>query len=388
MREGNMKALASILGTALVVVFTLVTSANAEQKAQYTCNPIVIHEQGSFFVGGRTVSVPGTFDPTKFHTWDATGQSFPVDHLLARYQIPPNARELPLVMVHGRGQFGKSWETTPDGREGFATIFVRRGFSVYVVDFPRRAGAGIPSFKGGLGKLAGKQYISAKTTRFSNEESFPLFRLGPKIGDFFPGVQFSRDPAALEQFFRQNIANVDDDPEVISDALAAVLNRIGPAVLITHSQSGKFGWMTAMKSDNVRGIVSYEPGPPKGLPFPPGEVPPPRKLYNGMALTHAFEVPLEDFRKLTRFPIQIVNGDFFPTEPLENLYLDFWRVRNMDVKDFVKAVIRHGGHAELLDLPEIGIKGNTHFPMSDLNSLEVADQLSKFLKDKALDRRH
>ena len=52
------------------------------------------------------------------------------------------ARRLPLVMWHGAGQSAKTWETTPDGREGYQNIFLRRGFAVYLLDQPRRGKAG------------------------------------------------------------------------------------------------------------------------------------------------------------------------------------------------------------------------------------------------------
>ena len=38
-------------------------------------------------------------------------------------------------------------------------------------------------------------------------------------------------------------------------------------------------------------------------------------------------------------------------------------------------------------LPDIGITGNTHFPMSDLNNQEIADLLSTYLRNKGLDGR-
>jgi hypothetical protein len=49
------------------------------------------------------------------------------------------------------------------------------------------------------------------------------------------------------------------------------------------------------------------------------------------------------------------------------------------------AVNKHGGDVRLIHLPEIGIKGNTHFPMSDLNNVQIADLVSKFLTEKHLD---
>lgn len=48
------------------------------------------------------------------------------------------------------------------------------------------------------------------------------------------------------------------------------------------------------------------------------------------------------------------------------------------------AVNRRGGDVTVVHLPEIGIRGNTHFPFSDLNNLEIADLLSTFLEGKAL----
>ena len=51
------------------------------------------------------------------------------------------------------------------------------------------------------------------------------------------------------------------------------------------------------------------------------------------------------------------------------------------------AINRHGGDAENLILPEIGIFGNTHFPMLDLNTVRIANLLSRYLHRKGLDKR-
>lgn len=53
----------------------------------------------------------------------------------------------------------------------------------------------------------------------------------------------------------------------------------------------------------------------------------------------------------------------------------------------VEAINRHGGNAKNVMLPELGIRGNTHFPMLDLNNVKIADLLSQFLKEQGLDRR-
>jgi hypothetical protein len=103
-------------------------------------------------------------------------------------------------------------------------------------------------------------------------------------------------------------------------------------------------------------------------------------------------VSRDEFDKLTKMPIQIVWADFIPAEldpantgPL--LTLDNRRVNVVRSRLFAEAINRHGGNAEILVLPEIGIHGNTHFPMLDLNNLEIADLLSKFFEDNRLDIR-
>lgn len=108
--------------------------------------PLTIQEQGSFAVGGTVVTAPGTFDPIRQGAYnpagpDSAGQTLHGDHAYVFYEVPANARKLPRVFWHGHGQSGKTWETTPDGREGFQTIFLRRRFPVYVIDQPRRGRA-------------------------------------------------------------------------------------------------------------------------------------------------------------------------------------------------------------------------------------------------------
>jgi len=92
-------------------------------------------------------------------------------------------------------------------------------------------------------------------------------------------------------------------------------------------------------------------------------------------------VPLSEFKKLTRFPILIVYGDNIPKTEVKNPYQDYWRAASTMAQEFVKAVNAEGGHAKVLHLPDVGIKGNTHFPFSDKNSAEVAKVVEKWLSD-------
>ena len=151
---------------------------------------------------------------------------------------------------------------------------------------------------------------------------FNMFRLG-QWPVMFDKVQFSKDPAALEQFFRQMTPNTGPfDEQLISDAMLAVFQRSGPGLLITHSQGGGPGWWTAIKTEQVRGIVSYEPG--SGFVFPEGEVPKP--MQSGTGTLAATAISMQDFKKLTRIPIVIYYGDNIPTEPSDNPGQDNWRV--------------------------------------------------------------
>ena len=330
--------------------------------------PLMIQEQGSFAAGGKIITTPGTFDPRT--PTNPAGQTLHGDHAYVFYQIPVNAHKLPLVFLHGAGQFSKTWERTPDGREGFQNIFLRRGFGVYLVDQPRR---------GDAGRSTQETTVSAAT---DDQLWFGNFRVG-NWPDFFEGVQFPRDAESLNQYFRQMTPNTGPfDVQVVSDAVAALFDRVGPGIMVTHSQGGGGGWFTAIKSENVRAIVSYEPG--SNFPFPEGEMPP--ALPSGIDTLEGVPVPLEDFMKLTRIPIIIYYGDFIPETQSEFPGPDHWRTRLQMARLWAAAVNGKGGDVTVVHLPEIGIKGNTHFPFSDLNNLEIADLLSKWLHEKNLDQ--
>ncbi len=163
-----------------------VVSASAQDTSR-KAEPLMIQEQGSFAIGGTVMTRPGTYDATNR---SPAGQTLHGDHAYVFYQVPARARRLPLVLWHGMGQFSKTWETTPDGREGFQNIFLRRRFAVYVIDQPRRG-------------RAGRSTLPVTITPTPDEQDwFGTFRLGI-WPDLFPGVQFSRDPEALNQYFRQ-----------------------------------------------------------------------------------------------------------------------------------------------------------------------------------------
>jgi pimeloyl-ACP methyl ester carboxylesterase len=349
-----------------LLMFAVGCAAPSAQTATSTSPALVIREQGSFAVGGAVRSTPGTYNnniPT------AEGQTFHGDHLYAFYQIPQNVKALPIVMLHGAYQSARSWETTPDGREGFQTIFLRRGFAVYLVDQPRRGRAGNSTVP-----------ATIEPTPF-DQLFFDQFRIG-KWPNYFENVQFDRKPETLDQFFRSVTPNTGSyDAGVISEAMSALFAKIGPGILFTHSQGGGPGWLTAIKNPNIKAIVAFEPG--SGFIFPEGELPAAMPSAAGTLSPEA--VPLADFAKLTRIPIVIYYGDNFPAEPTTERGQDNWRVRLAMARLWVDAINKHGGDARLVHLPDVGIRGNTHFLMSDLNNLQIADQVSQFLAAKKLD---
>ncbi|HSI75884.1 MAG TPA: alpha/beta fold hydrolase, partial [Lunatimonas sp.] len=353
------------------ITLLLVTSLSAQKSNNL--KPIVIKDQGSFTVGGSVVKAPGTFDPIKHGAFNpadqaSEGQTLHGDHAYVFYQVPRKAKKLPLVFWHGFGQYSKTWESTPDGREGFQNIILRKNYPVYIIDQPRRGRAARSTVPG---------TISAKP---DDQLWFGIFRLGAG-NDFYPGVQFPKDPEALDQFFRQITPDTGPiDFEVNTEAVSALFDKIGEGILVTHSHSGGQGWLTALKNSKIKGIVSYEPG--SNFLFPEGNVPEPINYVGGSL--RAVGVPKEDFLKLTQIPIIIYYGDHIPTEPVENPGQEQWRAALAMAKLWRDAVNQAGGDVTLVHLPEIGIKGNTHFPFSDLNNLEIADLMSDWLKEKRL----
>lgn len=349
---------------AAVLALMLSTSAYAFEK------PVFLQDQGSFFAGGTTVTTPGSFDFS--NPLNPQGQTLHGDHAYVFYQKPVNAHKLPLVFLHGAGQSKKTWETTPDGRDGFQNIFLERGYATYLVDQPRRGDAGQATVDGTVSATTNDQFW------FSN------FRVGD-APEFFKGVQFSKDPAALDQYYRQMTPNTAPyDQSVVVNALSAVFDKTGDGVLITHSQGGGPGWRIAIKNPKVRAVISYEPG--SSFVFPQGEEPEAIPTSSPFGPLHPETVTLDEFMQLTKIPIVIYYGDNIAENYTDEWNKDSWRIRLDMAHKFATAVNRHGGDCTVVHLPEIGVTGNTHFPFSDLNNVQIADLMQNWLHEKGLDK--
>ena len=201
---------------------------------------------------------------------------------------------------------------------------------------------------------------------------FDIWRIGI-WPDYNEGVQFPKDSVSLSQFFREMTPDISDHKQDVP-ALGALAKRIGDHILVTHSAGGFPGWMSAMLNPEVKAVVSYEPG---GFVFPEGEVP---ERIDGLTGGAAgISVSPEQFNRLTEIPIVLYFGDYIPETPTKNLGDENWRVRLQMARKFVETVNLHGGNATLVELPKIGIYGNTHFLMQDLNNDELAELLDEWL---------
>lgn len=373
-----MKRLFVTLGGAMFLALSLVPALSANNLApiQKEQKPIVLKTMGSLFFGGTVTKMEN-------------GETFHGDHGYAQFYIPQNARQYPLILWHGMGQSGRSWESTPDGREGFQAILTRNDWPVYIIDQPRRGRAGYTNATpDDPSKVSTTARESGVWNAFRNGEWVP-----PNAPVLYPGVMFPSDAASIEQFFRQQTPNTGEEPmtndyrALLGQTMASLLDLTGPSVLLTHSNSGQYGWFTAMEApEQVKAIVAYEPG---AFVFPEGERP---AAIPGKAATVDMHmaprmVPLNEFKKLTSMPILIIYGDNISKEPSEIFNVDVWRIASARARQFVDTVNRHGGDATLVLLPEIGIKGNTHAAFADLNNRDIAAHLESWLRDKGLDGR-
>ncbi|HEY1267006.1 MAG TPA: hypothetical protein VGH16_07100, partial [Candidatus Binatia bacterium] len=211
--------------------------------------PLALARDGYFYVGGRLTTVK--------NKQYMTGQMY------VEYRVPARkTHPYPIIMVHGGTMSGTNYTGTPDGREGWAQYFVRRGYAVYVVD---QVGKGRSSYMEetyGPTELADSQNSQRRYIAQEKYNLWPQAHLHtqwPGSGDLDdPSVQqlLESQIPAIKDFTKQQFLNVP--------ALVALLDKIGPSILLVHSQAGAFGWPVAdTRPDLVKAILAIEPnGPP------------------------------------------------------------------------------------------------------------------------------
>ena len=350
--------------------------------------PLVIAKQGYFFVGGKY--------------YDAENGRFMSGQMYVEFQIPAQlTHPYPIVMFSGGGQSGLNYSGTPDGREGWVQYFVRQGYAVYVLDQPSRARSPHQPEVGPQSRSP----VERVQQRFTAPERSNLWPQA-KLHTQWPGAGVAGDPV-FDQFFAQNYPSLTSFPrqqELNRDAGAALLDRIGPAVLLTHSQSGTFGWLVAdARPALVKAIVAMEPsGPPvhdnveKGAPtwFEDGPL---AKPYGLTAPPLAYDPPVGNpaelkFVRQEKPAASDLVRCWAQAEPARTLvHIQNIPVLVMQAEASYHAAYDHCTVAYLrqarvssvrfIRLADVGIKGNGHMLMLEKNSLEIAAIADRWLRE-------
>src|SRR5262245_37018855 len=337
------------LGVALLLVIGLAGGASAQSSLG---GKLELEDEGGFFVNAKKVS--SSYPGVSAATGPAAAGNIMVNQMYVHYRVPAGPKGVPLVLVHGSNHTGMTYETTPDGREGWATWFVRQGHPVYVVDHSGRGRSGFNPTPINAVRDGGADPKAMPTLFLGTlERAWSNFRFGPEYPKPFPNVQFPLE--ALDQYLAQLVPNTETTLEGIGtntvEALAALLDKIGPAVVMVHSQSGVYGLeVVRRRPDSVRALVSIEGGCET---FTQADTKPFAKL--------AFVSVWGD----NSVGAKGVNGD----------------KRRTACQEVTKTLNASGGRGTFLLLPEAGIAGNSHMMMMDKNNLEVADRLRKWITE-------
>ena len=249
----------------LVAVIGLAGSsyAEAQSHASRAVPPAIptvaldnVARHGFFFVGGKYV---GELGPNKESTM---GGAMYVEVMVPRQIRSP----YPVVLIHGAAQTGVDWLLTPDGRPGWAYNFLDMGYVVYLQDGPARGRSQYVPGVDGTAENLNLTMLTAPTleerfTAGATRGAFPAAkkhtqwpgtgRMGDKVFDDFARTQVQFLAGSRQE-------------ELTRDANVALLDAIGgPVILVTHSQSGPFGWAIAnARPTQVKAVVAVEPGGP------------------------------------------------------------------------------------------------------------------------------
>jgi pimeloyl-ACP methyl ester carboxylesterase len=360
--------------------------------------PLVIAEQGHFFLGGE-------YHPGPRGGKLMAGQAY------VEYQIPAKLTQpYPIVFIHGGGQTGTNFTCKPDGKEGWAQFFLRRGYATYVMDQPGRGRSGYDMDVYGPFHRHTPERLSERFTNPRRTNLYPQAKLHSQ----WPGTGEAGD-RFYDRFYASQFMSMDN-PIKLQEMMRAVgselLARIGPAIVLTHSQSGVFGWIIAdANPKKVKAIIAVEPGlavaevegcgPPDWFRYQSGV-----KSWGISTIPMAYDPPAKDpsemrfvqedkpqgpnlarvwrqaepARKLVNMkglPVAVVTGEGSYHAPWEH--------------GTVQYLCQAGVKAEHIKLQDYGVRGNGHMMMLEKNSDEVAavmhGWLAKTLKPRKRGRR-
>jgi len=311
---------------------------------------------------------------------------------------PRNPRHpFPLVLIHGAAQTATNWMGTPDGRPGWADFFVGQGYTVYMIDQPAR------------GRSAWQPGIDGKLTTFPAERIEQLFTASEVLGSWpqakkhtqWPGSGRMGDPA-FDAFYATQVEYLADNAEtqrLNQAAGAALLERIGPAIILTHSQSGPFGWLIAdARPKLVKAIVAVEPS---GPPFEDAVLREGAARAWGVAdIPITYDPPIADPSEIKTAQEDAADGPDLvrcrlqqaPPHRLVNLanipvLLVTAKASYHSVYDHctVKYLSQAGVKVTAMPLADHGVHGNGHMVMIEKNNSQIAALLADWLSHSVAD---
>lgn len=335
-------------------------------------------ERTSFYVGGEYAGAP---DKQVMH-----GQMY-----VERWTPENVRRPFPLVLIHGGWQTAMTWLSTPDGRPGWAPWFAAQGWEVLIVDQPARGRSAWELTNDGPLTPVRTDVAQAIFTATREAKLWPQARLHTQ----WPGTGHPGDPA-FDQFLASQVPQVSrGESEVLTrKACNVLLRRIGPAVLLTHSQAGGAAWGIADDSpDLVRALVTLEPnGPPYkdvglqsggterswGLTTSPLAYDPPVSSedplrFEQQSAPNAPELAAcwlqagkqRTLPNLSKVPILLVTAEASYHAAYDHCTVEYLRRAGVEV-DFIR-------------LSEKGILGNGHMMMLEKNNHQVAALIDDWL---------
>jgi hypothetical protein len=318
---------------------------------------LLLKEQGSFFVGGRTVFTDAlTGSTTGFLGTGINTGNITVDQMYVQYQIPEGAdSHVPVVMVHGCCLSSKSYETTPDGRMGWNEYFLRKHRAVYLPDQVSRARSGFDPTVYNEIKLGKRPATDMPEIRTATHEiAWLLFRFGPTMGKAFSDEQFPVE--AFEEFGKQVIPDLNGGLPAVNPTwtnLSGLAIKLKGAILMGHSESGFFPEQTALiNPTDIKALITIE--------------------------TVCPALNTDQIANLAKIPTLVVFGDHLSDVPSMPT---MWKERFDSCGKFVQQVNAAGGDATMMHLPKYGQFGNSHMLMQDKNSNQVADLILKWIDE-------
>jgi pimeloyl-ACP methyl ester carboxylesterase len=359
-----------------------------------------VARQGMFFVNGEYYTSQVEKDASSCSALPQPCQ-FMAGQMYVEYQVPKTVRHpYPIVMVHGAAQTGTNFISTPDDRPGWAQFFLANGYQVYIVDQTGRGrsvyttevyGATRPPFD-----------VEGRVQNWSVQQEFNLFP-NARLHTQWPGTGKPGDPV-FDQFYASQVQLMTDPiktQQYAQKALSALLDKIGPAVVLTHSQSGTFGFLVAdSRPDLVKGLITIEGGgTPRGFtavgaPRWFDDAPPPAVTWGLVSIPVAYSPAVTDPKELSfvQEPKPVGTSPVrcwvqaSPVRQLPNLQ----RMPHLLVVGEASAaastnhcvsryLTQAGVQNTWVNLGDVGIHGNGHMMMLEKNNLDIAAFLANWL---------